>query len=529
MKRLCAAAVLALPGILWAQNLEPLSDPWARELALHRVLSDPTVPLQSLVVWPPTLEQVQRLLSPAAFPLQPLASSAQIPPGLRPLPTLEGYPYALSYRDSLLRCLAQLSFMLRPGQLSPDTSSPQRFLLARLGARAAARFGEHLEMLLDLANGARLSGSPDAAAAVDPSLGRILKFNIEGRRYFDRYIGYVQLRWGGARVRFGREALSIGYSPIEALILSEAAPLQDGLLLDFEHGGLRFSFLHAAAEGTDTLGQPVTSKFIGLHRLGWEPIEGLSLALYDMIVYSGRGLDLAYLNPLAFFVSAGLGTAWRSNQDNSLLAFELAWRPRTRILLHGTLLVDDLNFSTLFDTTVRGNTNKFAWQVGVVGLVPMGPLGLHCAVEYVRIGPFVFSHRSIVNSWSHLDAPLGYSMQPNSDRWAVQLRYWLGVRSSLTLGLDYSRHGENGLEWRNGRWELVENVGGDLLRGDRDMEQPNRFLRGRRSIERRAHLRFAHEWAPGVMSFLVLGYRHRSGGNFPLRSGWATLEFRLGY
>jgi hypothetical protein len=150
-------------------------------------------------------------------------------------------------------------------------------------------------------------------------------------------------------------------------------------------------------------------------------------------------------------------------------------------------------------------------------------------VEYVRIGPFVFSHRSIVNSWSHLDAPLGYSMQPNSDRWAVQLRYWLGVRSSLTLGLDYSRHGENGLEWRNGRWELVENVGGDLLRGDRDMEQPNRFLRGRRSIERRAHLRFAHEWAPGVMSFLVLGYRHRSGGNFPLRSGWAMLEFRLGY
>mgnify|MGYP001772960714 CR=1 FL=1 len=533
---LLCSCILSAAAQLCAQNVEVLSDPWTYGLAFRQVVLG-HAPLQWVVLWPPPLSTLAEFLPAEERP--PYArwfDSAAHTPGFHLAPTAGAHRFLFGVSDSLLQLLCQLSLMSRPGWVrSADTTSG--FLLARLGGQALFRYRGILEGFLDISNGARLAGTPESVLQTDPSLGRILKFTIEARRYFDRYAGYLQLRWGDVRVRFGREALSLGYSPIDNLILSPQAPMLDGLLLDFTHSNLRFTYLHAAAEGTDTAGAPVPSKYIALHRLGWEPCAGLSLALYDMVVYSGRGFDFAYANPLAFFVSAGLQTAERSNRDNSLLALELALRPASRALLYGTLLVDDLNYSTLFDTSIAGNTNKFAFQLGVAGLVPIGPLGLQIATEYVRIGPFVFTHRSIVNSWTHLNAPLGYSMQPNSDRLAVQLRSWVSPRAMVTLTADYTRHGENILgpdgklltEWRDGVLVPIGNVGGDILRGDGDMLQPNRFLHGVRSFTRRLRIELAAEWLPNLVSVLTAEYLHRTGGNAPTRRLWGTLELRLGY
>lgn len=45
-----------------------------------------------------------------------------------------------------------------------------------------------------------------------------------------------------------------------------------------------------------------------------------------------------------------------------------------------------------------------------------------------------------------MGAPLGYNMQPNSDRIAVQTKMWLSARSFLQLDFDYTRWGENYLD-----------------------------------------------------------------------------------
>lgn len=506
-----------------AQNVDALSDPWTRPLVLRHVLLADTLSLQRVVLWPPPLTELASVLPPEECP--PAATAlVEVPHGIHALPVIGRHRFLLSSADSLLRLVLQLTVMGRSGYARyGNTSAP--LLLGRLGGQALFRYGSMMEGLVDISNGVRLVGPPEAAIRTDPSLGRILKLNIEERRFFDRYIGYLQLRWGPARLRFGREPLSFGYSPIDNLLLSLQAPALDALLVDIPHGPFRFTYLHAAADGTDTANVPVASKYIALHRIGWEPVTGFTVALYDMIVYSGRGLDFGYLNPLAFFVSTGLQTAERSNRDNSLLALEVALRPRRGILLYGTLLVDDLNYATLFDTTVAGNTNKFAFQLGVTGVVPT-EAGIQLAAEYVRLGPFVFSHRTIVNSWTHLNTPLGYPIQPNSDRWAFQLRSWLAPRIAFALTADYTRHGENLLGPDGG---LLENVGGDILRGDGDMRSPHRFLQGRRSFQRRISLQLEAEWIPNFVSLLTLGYLHRIGGNEPLRQLWALLEFRVGY
>lgn len=451
-----------------------------------------------------------------------------------------------SYADSTARVAGEVSGMARFGTaaLAGESSAVG---LARMSARAIGSLGGNFCFMMDLSNGVRLAGQPLAIAQTDPVLGRTFKFVSEEQKFFDRYIGYVQYQTTWLRAAFGRQPLALGFSPIDNLLHSRSAPLFDALLLDVPYKAVRFTAIHGAIEGADTAGRAVQNKFAATHRLMISPAEWLSVAVTDMIVYSGRGLDFAYLNPLGFYVSTGLGTPQKSRDDNSMLALEAAVRPWDFTMLYAALLADDLSFSTLTDTSWGGNNNKYAWQVGVSHLLMAWENMALFTAEYTRVNPFVYSHRGMANSWTHLGAPLGYDMQPNSDRLAVQGKYWFSPRTFVQLDLDYTRHGENYLDAAGniitapfdvgGQIILypVGNVGGNALRGDGDFLYPepfrtgNRFMRGNVSHQRRLRLWFSAEPYTNIFADLRLNYQNRSGGNAPGDRFWTTLEIRVGY
>jgi len=172
-------------------------------------------------------------------------------------------------------------------------------------------------------------------------------------------------------VRFGRENISHGYSPIDNLVFSLKAAPTDGLVIDFPYKWLRFTSTQSMVEGVDIVtNKAVSSKFIATHRVTIDPTDWLSLSTSEMIIYSGRGLDFTYLNPVAFLTSAGLGSLERSNMDNSIIGFDIAIRPFKNSMMYSTIVIDDINFATLSDTTVLGNDNKFAFQAGASYLIP---------------------------------------------------------------------------------------------------------------------------------------------------------------
>ncbi|MBX7156282.1 MAG: hypothetical protein U0Y96_04150 [Candidatus Kapaibacterium sp.] len=451
-----------------------------------------------------------------------------------------GLYHTFAYGDTNAAVIADVCGMARVGNVDNGTVS-ESFVLGRLSARAMGSLGEHLGFMLDLSNGLNAKGTPQIVALSDPTLGRTLKFSIDEKKFFDRYIGYVQYESEYFRARFGRENYAWGYSPIDNLVHSRYAPLMDGLLMDAQYKGVRFTSNHSAIEGLDVNGKAVINKFVSSHRIQLDPAPWLSMAVNDMIIYSGRGLDFAYLNPLGFYVSTGLGTVQKSDEDNSLIAADFAIRPIHGTLLYGSLLADDIGFSTLSATDSRGNNNKYAFQFGG----SWSPVAmLLFSTEYARITPFTFSHRKVNNSWTHLGAPLGYNMQPNSDRIAVQAKYWLTARTFLQLDFDYTRWGENILDSKgniatvvldSGKTIIpVGNVGGNMLRGDGDfLPTPynvrNEFLRGNVSHTRRLTAWFSTQVYSNIFADVRAQYTNRNSGNNPMQQLWFSFEVRVGY
>jgi hypothetical protein len=145
-----------------------------------------------------------------------------------------------------------------------------------------------------------------------------------------------------------------------------------------------------------------------------------------------------------------------------------------------------------------------------------------------------------VASYTTFNTPIGYDMQPNSDRWAFQLRTWFTPRTFVRIDFDYTRHGENHLDSTGniitgdnprfpGTTVAIGNVGGDILRGDGDDLQGNRFLRGNVSHQRRVSVWFSAEWWTNIFTDLRIGYTNRTGGNVPDTFFFGSLELRIGY
>ncbi|MBL7999719.1 MAG: hypothetical protein JNL32_13930 [Candidatus Kapabacteria bacterium] len=449
---------------------------------------------------------------------------------------------AYAYGDSSARVMGDIAALARGGSTTV-VGNNESYLLGRLGARAMGNISKNLGFFADFSNGVRLNGSPLRIAATDAVLSRTLKFVGDEQKFFDRYIGYVQYQSQYLRLRVGRDQTGWGFSPIDNMVHSRNAPLSDGFFMDVPYKSVRFTFNHTTVEGVDIKGVPFSGKFIASHRLQISPAEWCSFAVSDMIVYSGRGFDLAYFNPLAFFVSGGLGTRERSDKDNSLLALDMLFRPFRNTTVYGTVVADDIDFSTITDTSFAGNNNKYAYQVGASHLAMIGSFPLLFTTEYVRINAFTFSHRQVNNSWTNLGAPVGYGMQPNSDRLAVQAKLWFTPRTFLQVDADYTRWGENILDntgniltadW-NGFTYAVGNMGGNMLRGDGDFLFPpeyrvgNRFLRGRISHTRRIGAWFSSEVFPNIFTDVRMNLTNRNGGNSPTESFWFSFEIRVGY
>lgn len=542
--------VLFSCGHLRAQNADVNAERVSMDMQMLRSI-DGRASLGSMAVWP---QSVNTLTSQASDTTDAYGRYISDYYGINVLTsdTTGGVLFAqtdtrfrgLAINDGVLRLQGDLSLMARPGFYDNDTVADP-FLLLRPGVRFMGSIDEHLGFFLDLSNGVRMSGDPRFIALTDPTLQRTLKFTSEDSSFFDRYVGYVQYQSEYLRVRFGREAMQFGFSPIDNFVHSIDAPLMDGLLIDVPYKAVRFTMTHSAANGIDTAGNAYPSKYIATHRLAIDPAPWISFAISDMITYWGRGLDFAYLNPLAFFVSAGLGTTERSETDNSLLGFDLAVRPLDGSMIYGSFIIDDLNFATLGDTTSKGNQNKFAYQLGVSQIIPglgnaaSGTTSL-ASLEYARIDPFTFSHRQNGASYTTFSSSVGYDMQPNSDRWAFQWRTWFTPRTFVRLDLDYTRHGENILDSTGnivvgdnphfpGATAPIGNVGGNILRGDGDDIYGNNFLRGNVSTQRRLRLWFSAEWLTNIYTDVRIGYTNRTGGNYPETFLFGSFEFRVGF
>ncbi|MCU7490885.1 MAG: hypothetical protein HF312_14575 [Ignavibacteria bacterium] len=371
----------------------------------------------------------------------------------------------------------------------------------------------------------RLWGSKAAARTVN-ELKYNYKFNadpngITATDYFDNSEGYLSADFDLVRFKIGRDQNIIGYGPVKNL-LGDNAPQYDYLSMAFNYKFISFSYLHAKLLGNlsyaaDPLQGAITTvdeKYLGYHRLDLNISKDFSLGIGELIVYSRRSIDLSYLNPFNFYKSTEHAN---QDRDNSMLFLDVANYSIKGLKIAGSVLIDDIDFGKI-GTGWYGNQLSYDLYLRSFNLYGIVPVDF--SFEYLRVEPYVYTHRITDNNFTNMSYSLTEPVQPNSDMYLFAVNYRPVNRLTFTGEFRFSRHGAN-LMAPDGT--LLMNYGGDVNFGHRNNDPTVvRFLDGAREFYRM--ISFSSVFEP-VKNYYISGrvlFQNNSLKNTPSRKFMAA-------
>jgi len=379
-----------------------------------------------------------------------------------------------------------------------ETPEPHFASLGNIGIRVRGTLFDRMGYYVQASNGVMFSGSK-AFALQDPRLQANAQFNRD-ENFFDFTTGYLRYDADWLAVTFGREQLLWGMGFQDRAVLSNNTVPFDFAKIDLRSNSVHYSFLHGSLVGADSNGYTLAAKYIAAHRLEFNAGKRVRIGLNEAILYSNQPISFTMMNPLIFLTSAELSTempSTASDAHNSLIWVDLEVTPVRNLRLFGSFLIDDMKLSTISASDPTRNTNKFAWQLGLLwhdALVP----GLLLSAEYSRINPFVETHWTNANAYTSWNLPLGDQLQPNSDAWRFRADYAVTNRLLLSGQIQFQRTGENIVDPATG--EIIYDAGSDFLHGENQLAHTNYFLQGNRV--NRTLASFTVTWQPIRQYFL---------------------------
>ena len=366
--------------------------------------------------------------------------------------------------------------------ISGDALGSDAAQYIQFGGRFRGTAFDHLGFSLQGTN-AQFWGSR-ALLQRDPVISQAHTIYVTDTQNFDFAEGYVRYAGDIASVQVGRERLLWGTGFDQAMIASENVRVYDFIRAQARYKWFQYTFVHAWLLGTSSsltftvpgdttvYTEPTNAdKYFAAHRFEISLPSLFDFGFQEMVIYSNRSPDLAYLNPLILIESAQRS---RGERDNVYWAFDLETRFIDGLQLKGTILFDDLHLAEFFQPRWY---NRYAYQAGITLTDPLFLPNVYLMAEYTRVEPFVFSHnRSRESTYSSLGMPLGPRIGPNADAWSLRLDWAPAYRLFLSARATLERSGENVYD-ANGM--LVKNVGGDIAQPHRPVDPEDRvFLDG---------------------------------------------------
>ncbi len=325
-------------------------------------------------------------------------------------------------------------------------------------------------------------------ARLDPRVEQSFTFNNTKINFFDGTSGYARFQKGILSLELGRERVLWGTGFINKMVLSDNPQLFDFVKFDIAYKKLRYDFLHGwlvqptTSTYVDSLVGNVKSeqpKYVAISRLGYQATNRLSFGITQMIIYSNRPLEAAYLNPFLFWESAQRSM---NDLDNSFLTFDGRYLITNGIELSSSIIFDDINFKKLFKKEWAASTNRTEWQAGTMLTYPLLPPDVSFIIEYMQARPYIFSHPGVGEALTYTNNGylLGTNMQPNSARLSTRLSYQATSRLSLQLDYSHTLHGNNIYDSKG---DLIKNYGGSVFNNS-DFSEPfySYLLDGNREV-----------------------------------------------
>jgi len=331
-----------------------------------------------------------------------------------------------------------------------------------IGFRLRGTVFKHLGYFFSVIKGGA-SGNKDLIEIIEPRVLTNFKWvedseNIGNYDFHNAYLKFFAKPVEGMNisVQLGREPLTVGYGYGSKLVLSGDNPTLDFLQFKFDYGIVHFTSIHASTVGIYTPDQDDKyTKFWAFNSLKFS-LNGLfDIGMGEAIVYSGRGIELAYLSPIPFYKFVEMSL---QDRDNGNIYFELQTGFIPNLELQGTFFLDENILSNLGE--LNNFTNKTAYQLGAFWYEAFTINNLSWILEYTRIRPYVYSHINIKNTYTAWETNLGHRIGPNSDE--IFTRFAYNVNSWIGASLEY-RHQRSGENIYDDDGNLIKNVGGDIF------------------------------------------------------------------
>jgi hypothetical protein len=369
-----------------------------------------------------------------------------------------------------------------------------------------------------------------ATAELQQNINYNGKFNQKpDENFFDETQGYMTADFDIVKFKFGRDRLNVGYGPIKPF-LDDQSPMFTYFSMNIDYKFFTFSYFHGSLLGQKTfLPDSITGgsfevepKYIGYHRIGFNLSNAVNFGAGEFIIYGDRPLDFSYVNPFALYTSLEHSN---SDRDNALMFFDYNNKSIKGLKLYGTFMIDDINLSKI--TTAGWYGNKFIYTIGLnsYNLYSVAPIDFK--LEYIRLDPYVLSHRLSNTTFTNDGFNLGSFMQPNSELFYFQTDYQLTYRLSLSASFSFDIHGANPVD-KNGN--VIENVGGDINLGFRTFDSEiAKFLDGYREYLRQFQFNINYEPYNQINFSLELRYLNNSlqTENLKRLESYLTLDVQI--
>ncbi len=311
---------------------------------------------------------------------------------------------------------------------------------------------------------------PSAVPFNDPSVNNRYKSNTGAR-----YTAWAQWTRDWITVKYGRDHLQFGPGRWTGLTTNYTTPpyqMLDTRLTPFSWLTVQATVLEARP-GEELGGiffAGDARKWMHVHRYEIRPLDGLSLAFQNQVLYrDSGGVNPAYLLPLVpIFFSQDLS----GNRDNSAMQFDFSYASKWGVKTWGALLIDDLNGVT--DIAGDAWLNRWALLVGGQVLSPWKSFDADLAVEYSQVRPWTFTGgREEAYSFAHYGVSMGTELGPDSRTFHSRLA-WRPLRR-LEIGTEYAL-----LQKGQGRQAQI----GVVHNGYKDPDTATLFANGRNSIQK---------------------------------------------
>jgi len=419
--------------------------------------------------------------------------------------------YLYNYIDSNASLFLDINGFLSQRNSTGDSLGTHSISLGEIGIRVRGTLYDAVGYYLRMSNGQVIKGNQgdiDMSIITFPKFSANTKYRYENHN-FDTYEGYLRYstkdEWFSLTA--GREALLTGFGYVDKMFLSDNTVPFSYIKLDLKYKALHYYYLYGSIKG-DSLGVDISSKNIAAHRLNVDFSNAFRVGFYETIIIPESPFNFTYLNPLSFLRSAdyNAGELYGGNKNNAIMGFDMEVHPLKKLAFQATLLIDDLNFSTLFGTGngAVSTDNRFGYQLGSIWTDAFTVPDLTASLEYTRLDPFVYSHRTNKSQYTNWALPLGHNLSPNSDEIALKLSTYIYNRLNVIFTYQHQRHA--GRLILNGD-TLIENWGGDINRGDGDIVRNNVFLSGDRVNYDIFTFNFI--WQPLRQYFLEFKYQYK--------------------